>query len=275
MCCCATSCVCTAWAASSCHLLASRRSTCAWWRCTWLDGLNRAGFGLRRQRFLRRLIVHSTLSTVVAHEEPTVHSIAKASKGHSVLKTSILFTIVTAIVFGLGYPLLLTGLAGIIFPHQAAGSLILKNGQVIGSELLSQSFTSDRYFHPRPSAAGNGYDATSSGGSNMAQSNAKLVQRIQGDIDKLTAQNPGKPVPIDLVTTSGSGLDPDITPDAAIYEAPRVAKARGLSEDRIRALTEKHITGRQLGFLGEPRVNVLELNLDLDTLGVVGDSTAK
>lgn len=194
---------------------------------------------------------------------------------HSVWRTSILFTIVTTLIFGIGYPLVVTLLAGALFPHKAAGSLVLKDGQVIGSELIAQSFTSDRYFHPRPSAAGNGYDATSSGGSNLAQSNAKLVQRIQGDIDKLAAANPGKPVPIDLVTTSGSGLDPDITPDAAFYEAPRVAKARGMSEDSIRALVQKHITGRQLGFLGEPRVNVLELNLDLDTLGVVGDSMAK
>jgi K+-transporting ATPase ATPase C chain len=197
------------------------------------------------------------------------------SKTHSLWRTSILYTLVATIVFGLGYPLLVTLLAGVLFPHKAGGSLILKDGQVIGSELLAQSFTSDRYFHPRPSAAGNGYDATSSGGSNLAQSNTKLVQRIQGDIDKLAAANPGKPVPIDLVTTSGSGLDPDITPDAALYQASRVAKARGLSEERVRTLVEKHITGRQLGFLGEARVNVLELNLDLDTLGVVSDSTAK
>jgi K+-transporting ATPase ATPase C chain len=183
--------------------------------------------------------------------------------------------VVVTLLFGIGYPLLVTLLAGVLFPHKAAGSLILKDGQVIGSELLAQSFTSPRYFHPRPSAAGNGYDATSSGGSNLAQSNAKLVQRIRGDIDKLAAVNPGKPVPIDLVTTSGSGLDPDITPDAAFYQAPAVARARGLSEEHMRSLIEKHITGRQLGFLGEPRVNVLELNLDLDTLGVVGDSTAK
>lgn len=185
---------------------------------------------------------------------------------HSVWKTSILFTLLTTILFGLGYPLLLTVLAGVLFPHKAAGSLILKDGQVIGSELLAQSFTSDRYFHPRPSAAGNGYDATSSSGSNLAQSNAKLVQRIQGDIDKLQAANPGKPVPIDLVTTSGSGLDPDITPDAAYYQAPGVAKARGFSEDSVRSLIAKHIAGRQLGFLGEPRVNVLLLNLDLDSI---------
>ena len=197
------------------------------------------------------------------------------SKPYSLWRTSILYTLVVTVVCGLGYPLLVTLLAGALFPHKANGSLILKDGQVIGSELLAQSFTSDRYFHPRPSAAGNGYDATASGGSNLAQSNAKLVQRIQGDIDRLAAANPGKPVPIDLVTTSGSGLDPDITPDAAFYQAARVAKARGLGEDRVRALIEKHVTGRQLGFLGEPRVNVLELNLDLDTLGVVSDSTAK
>ena len=194
---------------------------------------------------------------------------------HSIWRTSILYTLVATVVCGLGYPLLVTLLAGALFPHKANGSLILKDGNVIGSELLAQSFTSDRYFHPRPSAAGNGYDATSSGGSNLAQSNAKLVQRIQGDIDKLAAANPGKPVPIDLVTTSGSGLDPDITPDGAFYQAARVANARGLSEDRMRALIEKHIAGRQLGFLGEPRVNVLALNLDLDTFGVVSDSTAK
>ena len=197
------------------------------------------------------------------------------SKPYSLWRTSILYTLVVTVVCGLGYPLLVTLLAGALFPHKANGSLILKDGQVIGSELLAQSFTSDRYFHPRPSAAGNGYDATASGGSNLAQSNAKLVQRIQGDIDRLAAANPGKPVPIDLVTTSGSGLDPDITPDAAFYQAARVAKARGLGENRVRALIEKHVTGRQLGFLGEPRVNVLELNLDLDTLGVVSDSTAK
>jgi len=183
---------------------------------------------------------------------------------HSIWKTSIRFTILTTLLLGVGYPLVVTAIAAAAFPHKAAGSLILKDGQIIGSELLAQSFTSDRYFHARPSAAGSGYDATSSGGSNLAQSNAKLVQRIQGDIDKLSAQNAGKPVPIDLVTTSGSGLDPDITPDAAIYQASRVAKARGISEDRIRQLIQSHIAGRQLGLLGEPRVNVFALNLDLD-----------
>ncbi len=184
----------------------------------------------------------------------------------SVWTTSIRFTIVTTLLLGLGYPLAVTGIASVIFPHQAAGSLILKDGQVIGSELLAQSFTSDKYFHPRPSAAGNGYDATASGGSNLAQSNKALVTRIQGAIDKLSAENPGKPVPIDMVTTSGSGLDPDITPEAAYFQAPHVAKARGINEDRMRQFIELHITGRQLGVLGEPRVNVLLLNLDLDKL---------
>ena len=183
---------------------------------------------------------------------------------HSVWKTSISFTLVTAVLLGIGYPLVVTGIAGLIFPHKAAGSLILKDGHIIGSELLAQSFTSDRYFHPRPSAAGNGYDATASGGSNLAQSSKALVDRIQGSIDKLSKENPGKPVPIDLVTTSGSGLDPDITPNAAYFQAPRVAKARGISEDQIRKLIAQNITSRQLGFLGEPRVNVLDLNLALD-----------
>jgi len=183
-----------------------------------------------------------------------------------VWSTAIRFTLVTTVLLGLGYPLLVTAVAGVVFPHKAAGSLIMKDGQVIGSELLAQSFTSDRYFHPRPSAAGNGYDATASGGSNLAQSNAKLVQRVQGDIDKLSAENPGKPVPIDMVTTSGSGLDPDITPDNAYFQARRVAKARGLSEDQVRNLIAANTSGRQLGLLGEPRVNVLALNLALDKL---------
>jgi K+-transporting ATPase ATPase C chain len=183
---------------------------------------------------------------------------------HSVWKISIRFTLIAVAVFGIGYPLFVTAVAGVFFPHKTAGSLILKDGRVVGSELLAQSFISDRYFHPRPSAAGSGYDASASGGSNLAQSNVKLVQRIQGDIDKLRAANPGKPVPIDLVTTSGSGLDPDITPDAAYYQAQRVAKARNLSENSIRGLIQKHIVNRQFGFLGEPRVNVLALNLDLD-----------
>ena len=185
---------------------------------------------------------------------------------HSVWKTAIRFTLVTTVLIGLGYPLLVTAIAGVVFPHKAAGSLILKDGQVIGSELIAQSFTSDKYFHPRPSAAGNGYDATASSGSNLAQSNKALVDRIQGSIDKLSKENSGKPVPIDMVTTSGSGLDPDITPDAASFQSPRVAKARGIDDDRVRQLVEQHITSRQLGVLGEPRVNVLDLNLALDGL---------
>ena len=202
--------------------------------------------------------MHSTSTSPVAAVTQT------AAPKHSVWGTSIRFTLLATVLCGLAYPLLVTGIAAVLFPHQAAGSLILKDGKVIGSELLAQSFTSDRYFHPRPS--GNGYDATSSGGSNLAQSNAKLVQRIQGDIDKLTAANPGKPVPIDLVTTSGSGLDPDITPDAAFYQVQRIAKARSLGEEQVRQLVQQHIAGRQLGLLGEPRVNVLALNLDLDKL---------
>lgn len=183
---------------------------------------------------------------------------------HSVWTTSIRFTLVTTLVLGLAYPLVLTAIAHVTFPHQADGSLILKDDKVIGSSLLAQSFTSEKYFHPRPSAAGNGYDATSSGGSNLAQSNKKLVDRIQGDIDKLAAKNGGKPVPIDLVTASGSGLDPDISPDAAYYQAHRVAEARHVSEDAVNKLIAAHTAQRTLGVLGEPRVNVLELNLDLD-----------
>ena len=185
---------------------------------------------------------------------------------HSVWRTSILFTLVTAIVFGLAYPLAIAGLAHVFFPRQADGSLILHNGQIIGSSLIAQGFTSDRYFLPRPSAAGNGYNAAASGGSNLAQTNAKLIARIQGDIDKLEKENPGKPVPIDLVTTSGSGLDPDITPDDAYYQATRVARARGIAPATMDALIKQRIEQRTFGFLGEPRVNVLNLNLALDRL---------
>ncbi len=185
---------------------------------------------------------------------------------NSIWKTSIRFTLVTTAILGLAYPLAITGIASIVFPRQAAGSLVLHDGRIIGSSLLGQSFVSDKYFHPRPSAAGNGYDAANSGGSNLAQSNRTLVTRIQGDIDKLAAQNNGRPVPIDLVTTSGSGLDPDISPAAAYYQADRVAAVRGITTDRINQLIANHITPRDLGLLGEPRVNVLALNLDLDKL---------
>ncbi len=213
--------------------------------------------------------MHSTITTTTqddsAHFARMTHP-AERPAVHSVWKTSILFTIVTAILLGLGYPLLIGGLAGVLFHHKAEGSLIEHNGQVVGSELIAQSFTSDKYFHPRPSAAGNGYDATSSGGTNLAQSNAKLATRMQGDIDKLAAQNPDHPVPIDMVTTSGSGLDPDITPDNAYFQADRIAKARGVHLEKIRDLISKHIAGRDFGFLGEPRVNVLKLNLALDEM---------
>ena len=177
------------------------------------------------------------------------------------------FTLLMTVLTGLLYPGVVTGLCQLLFSRPANGSLLEVNGKIVGSTLLGQNFSKPEYFHPRPSAAGNdGYDATASGGSNLAQSNKTLVTRIQGDIDKLAAQNPGKPVPIDMVTTSGSGLDPDITPDNAYYQAPRVAKARpGLTEDAVRQLIEQHTTQRQLGFLGEPRVNVLELNLALDS----------
>ena len=216
--------------------------------------------------------MHATISTPVEEREESTHGIRSGQQSHelpavhSIWRTSILFTLVTAIALGIGYPVVITGIAAVLFPHKAAGSLIMKDGQIIGSELIAQSFTADKYIHPRPSAAGNGYDATSSSGTNLAQSNAKLVQRIQADIDKLQAQSPGRPVPIDMVTTSGSGLDPDITPDNAYYQAPRVAGARKLSEDQVRTLIAQHTTGRDLGFLGEPRVNVLELNLALDQL---------
>lgn len=211
------------------------------------------------------------------HSTPTLAPVSAppaTTVKHSVWRTSIRFTLVTIVLLGIGYPLVVTGIAGTLFPRKAAGSLILKDGQVIGSELLAQSFTSDKYFHPRPSATAysdsSDFAANSttspSGGSNLAQSNKTLVDRIQGSIDKLSAENPGKPVPIDLVTASGSGLDPDITPDAAFFQVPRVAKARGISEERIHQLIEDHITKRQLGILGEPRVNVLDLNLGLDKL---------
>jgi len=193
-----------------------------------------------------------------------VSHVQESTVKHSLWGTSIRFTLVTAVIFGLGYPLLMTGLAKVLFPRQAAGSLIVRNGQVIGSELIAQSFRTDRYFHPRPSAAGNGYDGTSSGGTNLAQSNAKLPPRMQADIDKLAAENPGKPVPIDAVTYSASGLDPDITPDNAYFQAPRIAKSRGLTEAAVRSLVDAQIKGRTLGFIGEPRVNVLDLNLALD-----------
>lgn len=181
------------------------------------------------------------------------------------LLTAILMTIVTTIIFGLIYPLAVTGIAQLVFPNQANGQLIRRgDGTVIGSRIIGQPFNAPEYFHPRPSAAGTGYDATLSGGSNLGPTNKTLIERVRNDVDKLKAENPGYPVPIDLVTTSASGLDPHISPAAAEFQIPRVARSRGLSENEVRQIVAVHTEARQLGFLGEPRVNVLELNLDLD-----------
>ena len=180
------------------------------------------------------------------------------------LLISIWMTITTTVLFGLIYPLVVTGLAQLLFPHKANGQLIVKDGAVIGSSIIGQGFSSPQYFHSRPSAAGNGWDAANSAGSNLGPTNQKLLDRVKGDVAAAQAENPGTPVPIDLVTTSASGFDPHITPAAAEFQMARVAKARGTTLDQLRALVTKHSEGRQLGFLGEPRVNVLELNLELD-----------
>ena len=177
---------------------------------------------------------------------------------------AVRFTLITTVIFGLGYPLGVTLLSQGIFPNQANGSLIVKDGKVVGSRLIAQAFTGDQYFHPRPSAAGNGYDPTSSGGSNLAPTNQTLVMRVQQDVAKLRKENPGASIPADLATASGSGLDPDISPAAAEFQIPRVAKARAMKTDDLRRIVARHTQPRQLGLLGEPRVNVLELNLDLD-----------
>jgi potassium-transporting ATPase KdpC subunit len=182
------------------------------------------------------------------------------------LKIAIRFTLITTVLLGIIYPLVITAFAHLTMRNNADGQLITRDGQVIGSAIIGQSFAGDTYFHGRPSEAGNGYDAANSSGSNMAQSNKKLVDRIEGDIATYQKANPGKPVPVDLVTASGSGLDPDITPAAALYQVHRVATARHLSDDTIDKLVRAHIQGRQFGILGEPRVNVLQLNLALDAL---------
>ncbi len=181
------------------------------------------------------------------------------------LVTAVLMTIATTVLLGIIYPLVVTGLAKVIFPHQANGQLIERNGRIVGSRIIGQPFTGAGYFYSRLSAAGNnGYDAANSAGSNLGPTNQKLIDRVKQDTARLQAENPQQPVPIDLVTTSASGLDPHLSPAAAEFQVPRVARERGLSEDELRGLIAKHTESRQLGFLGEPRVNVLELNLDLD-----------
>lgn len=177
---------------------------------------------------------------------------------------SVLMTIATTMLLGIIYPLVVTGLAQVLFRDKANGQLIESNGKIVGSRILGQAFSTPGYFRSRPSAAGNGYDATASNGSQYGPTNQKLVDRVKGDVAAAQEENPGTPVPIDLVTASASGLDPEISPAAAAFQLPRVAKARGISEAQLRELVARHTEGRQLGFLGEPRVNVLELNLDLD-----------
>jgi potassium-transporting ATPase KdpC subunit len=180
------------------------------------------------------------------------------------LVISVLMTIATTVLLGLVYPLVVTGLAQALFHDKANGQLITRNGILVGSHIIGQPFVSAGYFHSRPSAAGNGYDAANSGGSNLGPTNKKLIDRISADAATNQVDNPGVPVPVDLITTSGSGLDPHISPAAAEYQVGRVAKTRGIGEDQVRALIARHTEDRQWGFMGEPRVNVLELNLALD-----------
>jgi K+-transporting ATPase ATPase C chain len=183
------------------------------------------------------------------------------------LSISIWMTLVTTVLLGLIYPLVITGIAQVLFPRQANGSLIEENGKIIGSQLIGQPFSSRGYFVSRPSAAGPaGYDPMVSGGSNLAPTNKALSDRVSASVKQLQAQNPNEQIPVDLVTMSGSGLDPDISPAAAEFQVPRVARERGMSESDVRALVAEHTTGRTFGFIGEPRVNVLESNLDLDRM---------
>ena len=194
------------------------------------------------------------------------------------LRPALVIVIALTLVTGLVYPLAMTGIAGVVFPRQAEGSLVAVNGKVVGSHLIAQAFTSDRYFHPRPSATTAPdpkdatktipapYNAQNSGGSNLGPTSKALIDRVKADTDKLKAENPGTPVPPDLVTTSASGLDPDISPEAALFQVSRVAKARGIDADKLRTLVSEHIQGRTLGLFGEARINVLDLNLALDAL---------
>jgi potassium-transporting ATPase KdpC subunit len=180
------------------------------------------------------------------------------------LITSVLMTIATTVLLGIIYPLVVTGLAQLFFKDKANGQLIVQNGKVVGSRIIGQAFVGPGYFHSRLSAAGNGYDAANSNGSQLGPTNQHLIDRVKTDVATNQADNPGQPVPVDMVTASASGLDPDISPAAAEFQVPRVAKQRGISEDQLKQLIDQHTQSRQLGFLGEPRVNVLELNLDLN-----------
>lgn len=207
----------------------------------------------------------------MTYRDEEVHSTARVpgdSPLRNVLLVAVRYTLITTVLLGIVYPLAITGIAHLTMPDKADGQLIVRNGQVIGSAILAQSFSGPTYFHPRPSAAGNGYDATSSGGSNLGPTSQALVSRIDASVAQWHKDDPVAkgPVPIGLVTTSASGLDPDISPEGAYYQVPMVAAARHLPEATVRALVTAHIQGRQLGFLGEPRVNVLELNLALDQL---------
>jgi K+-transporting ATPase ATPase C chain len=179
---------------------------------------------------------------------------------------AIAITVVLTVLLGIIYPLVVTGLAQVMYPAKAAGSLIEKDGKVIGSSLIGQPFTGPGYFHSRPSAAGTGYDATASGGSNFGPTSRKLMDNVRTVAESLREENPGTPIPIDLVTASASGLDPHITPAAAEFQVPRISRERGLTSDEVRRIVREHTEGRQFGLLGEPRVNVLELNLALDEL---------
>jgi K+-transporting ATPase ATPase C chain len=182
------------------------------------------------------------------------------------LVTSALYTVVTVILLGIVYPLVMTGIAMVLFPHQANGSIVTVDGKAVGSSIIGQLWTKPQYFQGRPSAAGKGYDPTATGGTNLGPTSKKLIDATRSTIDALKKANPDAtvPIPMDLVTSSASGIDPDISPEAAYYQAPRVAKARNMSVEALDALVAKYVHGRDLGFLGEPHVNVLELNLALD-----------